>query len=231
MTLLGTFDDMPLTDLLEIFRTSNKSGELQLKTTTHQGSIYVSLGRLVDASISDQQCQTLAVGDAAVLHMLQWSKADFSFSHSSAMLRRPVTIFHSSEQLIELHAQQCSPDELVLPIVPAGQHPQLLGCQLDDEARHPRSAMRRPARLCQWNEQAPSHSLRQPAVSSGLRFDLMPCDDTRPSTTIHAPAEQPRERIVGESYQPAAQPARRTRASAAPNSPLLQAIMRRVRCL
>lgn len=231
MTLLGTLDDMPLTDLLEIFRTGNKSGELKLKNNMHQGSIFVSLGRLVDASISDQQHQPLAVGDAAVLHMLRWSAAEFSFSHSTAMLRRPVTIFHSGEQLIELHTQECSPDELVLPTVPAGQNPQLLGCQIDEEARHPRSAMRRPARLCLWTEQAPSHALRQPAASSRHRFDLMPCDDARTAAAPAELAQLPRERAVGENYQPAAQPARRTRTLAAPNSPLLQAIMRRVRCL
>lgn len=237
MTLIGTLHDMPLSDLFEIFRTSNKSGVLKLAGETHQGTIYVSLGRLVDAQITTEQQQPLAVGDAAVLHMMRWGAAEFSFSHSPAALRRPVTIFHSSEQLLELHGQQCSPDELALPVAPASAASQhSFNYQLDDEARRARSAMRRPARVCGWAEQAPAPSYQQRSAAASRRcLDLMPCEETGAAALAHSPSAaqaQPKERAVGEEYQPAAQPVRRSRTWAAqPASPLLQAVMRRVRCL
>src|SRR4051794_21815999 len=100
MALEGTFHDMSLIDLFEIFRMGNKSGILHVTSHGQDSTMYVTKGRLIDAVIHDAHTQQLVLrGDAAVVQVLQWDTGEFIFTHDPSMLRRPITIFQAVEQL------------------------------------------------------------------------------------------------------------------------------------
>lgn len=101
MALEGTFEDMSLTDLFQIFQIGAKSGILVLHGASHHGVVYVSTGRLIDAVIVKSPERTvLAVGEDAVITLLQWPEASFVFRHDLAVSNRPVRILHDSEWLV-----------------------------------------------------------------------------------------------------------------------------------
>jgi len=80
MALEGTFDDMPLTDLIAIFRIGLKSGILDITGDTYCGAVYVSYGRLIDATVQEWPSrQERFIGDEAVLDLLTCSGGRFVF--------------------------------------------------------------------------------------------------------------------------------------------------------
>ncbi|HEU4325921.1 MAG TPA: DUF4388 domain-containing protein [Roseiflexaceae bacterium] len=101
MALEGTFEDMTLEDLFQIFRTGAKSGVLLLNGDPARAVIYVSAGRLIDAAlVRSPDRRLVATGDEAVIQALQWEQAHFIFRHDPAVSSRPVRIAHDSEWLV-----------------------------------------------------------------------------------------------------------------------------------
>jgi hypothetical protein len=101
MALEGSLLDMSLTDLIQIFKMGPKSGVLVLVHGDERGVIYVSAGRLIDAAVvRGPNRHMAAIGEEAVLYMLQWDDAAFSFRHDIALDRRPARIVHDSEWLL-----------------------------------------------------------------------------------------------------------------------------------
>lgn len=109
MALEGTFHDMPLVDLLQVFSMGPKSGILLLAHMVERGVMYVAEGRVIDAlliSAGDQR--VLARGDTAVLHVLRWDDARFTFRHDDLASKRPVHVTYNEEWLMQAAAQAAS---------------------------------------------------------------------------------------------------------------------------
>ena len=101
MALEGTLDDMPLTDLFQVFRIGSKSGVLLLVAGVEHGLIYIKDGRPIDAVVlRGAERLVAAVGEEAVIRLLQWEAADFTFRHTLSVDERPVRIVHDSEWLV-----------------------------------------------------------------------------------------------------------------------------------
>ena len=103
MSLEGTLQDMPLTDLLEVFHLDRKSGILQLFAPAQRASLYVTMGRVIDAVVVQlSQQQFIASGDEAVAQLFGWEDAQFVFKPDQSTLYRPVTIFRDTEDIAEI---------------------------------------------------------------------------------------------------------------------------------
>jgi hypothetical protein len=101
MTLEGCLQDMSLVDLIQIFRMGSKTGVLLLASGPERGVIYVSAGQLVDAVlVRGPERRVLASGEEAVLQLLQWEDAIFTFRHDLTAGEHPVHIVHDSEWLV-----------------------------------------------------------------------------------------------------------------------------------
>lgn len=246
MTLLGTFEDMSLTDLIEIFRMGAKSGILTVDQAALRGTVVVSMGRLIDAEIVQHSTPPLQVasGDNAVIEMLRWPSGDFNFAHDLAVLRHPVTIFCASEHLVELSQQPADPDAAMQPVPLAQAAQPATDIALELEFRNDLRLPRRRARLAQadaapeerrssayvhsagltWLEQSAQEDLSTDLATP--RYEA--CDHTFPYDS--------RQELAGSRQtQSLAEPRMAGRAyastSASNRSRLLQAVMRRVRSL
>ena len=101
MALEGNLLDMSLVDLFQIFRMGPKTGVLELSTGVERGTVYVGEGRLLDAVlVCGSDSKKVVEGEDAVLHMLQWEQANFTFCHDKTALERTSRIAHDSEWLI-----------------------------------------------------------------------------------------------------------------------------------
>ena len=101
MALEGSLQDMSLTDLFQVFRMGPKTGILMLSSSADRGVVYVADGRLVDAVyVHGAERQVIAIGEDAVIHLLQWDDASFTFRHDPAVRGRQPRIFHDSDWLI-----------------------------------------------------------------------------------------------------------------------------------
>lgn len=101
MALEGTLQDMSLSDLFQVFRMGPKTGVLLLSRGGVRGVIYVASGQLVDAALAQSaERNVIAAQDEAVIQMLQWDDAAFSFRHDPAVAQRPVRMLHDAEWLV-----------------------------------------------------------------------------------------------------------------------------------
>ncbi len=101
MALEGTLQDMSLSDLIQIFRMGSKSGVLLLVAPAERGIVYVVEGRLIDALIvQGSERSVIAAHDEAVLQMMTWDEAHFTFRHDLEVSHRPVRIVHDGEWLV-----------------------------------------------------------------------------------------------------------------------------------
>lgn len=101
MALEGTLQDMSLPDLFQVFRMGPKTGVLLLVGGPERGVIYVADGRPVDAAVVRGGERTVVcTHDDAVIHMLLWEDASFTFRHDPAIRERAVRIAHDSEWLV-----------------------------------------------------------------------------------------------------------------------------------
>ena len=102
MALEGNLQDMSLIDLIHIFRMGPKSGVLLLADGSEHGILYVSEGRLIDSVVvRGPEQQVVATAEEAVIQLLQWESATFTFRHDpGAVVERPTRIFHDSEWLV-----------------------------------------------------------------------------------------------------------------------------------
>jgi Domain of unknown function (DUF4388) len=102
MALEGSLHDMPLVDLIEIFQLGEKSGALLLNGYSESAVLYLTMGRLIDAAIIRKPThQVITRGDQAVRLLLGWEDATFVLRHDPSVMKRPVTIFQTAEQLIQ----------------------------------------------------------------------------------------------------------------------------------
>ncbi|EFO81839.1 hypothetical protein OSCT_0236 [Oscillochloris trichoides DG-6] len=101
MALDGTLRDMSLSDLFQVFRMGPKTGILLLTSDEQRGIIYVAAGQLIDAAImSAEDRSILASHDEAVIRMLLWDDARFTFRPTQSVLDRPLRMEHDSEWLV-----------------------------------------------------------------------------------------------------------------------------------
>lgn len=101
MALEGSLQDMSLTDLFQIFRTGSKTGVLILNGGSERGIIYVHKGQLVDAVlVRGTERQIIATAEEAVLLLLQWEQANFTFRHDLTVAERRACIVHDIEWLV-----------------------------------------------------------------------------------------------------------------------------------
>lgn len=102
MALEGLLQDMPLVDLLRVFRMGQKSGVLFVKHTDNEhGVAYVFDGTLIDAVVLDATTRFVHLqAEAALLYMLQWEQAAFTFRHDLSVEQRPARIVRDLEWFI-----------------------------------------------------------------------------------------------------------------------------------
>ena len=101
MALEGSLHDLSLIDLLQTFRIGLKTGVLWLIGGAEQGVVYVRAGCLIDAVlVRGPARQVIATADDAVLRLLQWEDATFTFQTDSKVNRRPVRVVHDHEWLM-----------------------------------------------------------------------------------------------------------------------------------
>src|SRR3954451_9983337 len=101
MALEGSLHDLSLIDLIQLFRSGLKTGALWLIGSAEQGVVYISAGCLIDAELVHGSArQVIATADDAILRLLQWEDARFTFQPDSKVSRRPVRIVHDHEWLL-----------------------------------------------------------------------------------------------------------------------------------
>jgi hypothetical protein len=101
MALEGSLQDMSLVDLFHIFRMGPKTGILLLVCGPERAVVYVAEGQLVDAVlVRGSERRVIAAGEDAVIQLLQWEDANFTFRHDPAIVERPARIFHETDWLI-----------------------------------------------------------------------------------------------------------------------------------
>lgn len=101
MALKGTLEDMPLSDLFQVFRIGPKTGVLFLAHGALYAAIYVAKGRLVDAVLMHKsERKAVASQEEAVIQTLLWDGGSFLFRHDARVEQRPVRIRHSAEWLV-----------------------------------------------------------------------------------------------------------------------------------
>ena len=240
MSLEGILHDMPFADLLEVFHLDRKSGILQISAPAQRASLYVTMGRVVDAVIVQLPHQQLIVsGDEAVAQIFGWEDAQFVFKPDQSALYRPVTIFRDAEDLVQIgpirprFSNDFSMVSITSPIKvdcmfshdltvvePISEH-------YDNKYRRMRLSATRVI------------SSAQACPSSRQRFDLLPCEEglelaigaqKGEPAPVYAP--QPAKQPTFPAPAVPAQPAGSAPAGAPhPSRRLMQAILRRVRSL
>jgi len=95
MALEGTLTDMPLADMLEIFQAHRRSGRLLLSRQDERGLIFFGDGRLIDALlVTDLDGEGVAHAEDAVVRLLNWREAEFVFEHDPTVIARPRRVIH-----------------------------------------------------------------------------------------------------------------------------------------
>ena len=244
MALEGNLQDMSLADLFQVFRMGAKAGVLLLVSGREHGLIYVRAGQLIDAVlVRGAERRVIAQGEEAVLQILQWQDASFTFRHTIAVDQRPVRITHGSEWLVLESIRRRSDLFQVQPgeEITADSRVELTAAPLS-------AAVELGLDADQWrilNHIPASQSVRDISARSGIPIDRvlqalrtfsaigLVVDAPAPGPSL---ARRPRtEPARHHRRQPAAaamgSPAHHPGASA-PSSPLLlRAIIRRVRDL
>lgn len=101
MALEGSFQDMSLSDLFQIFRSGLKSGVLVVAAEPERGVIYVYKGQLIDAVlIRGTDRNVLASAEDAVIALLLWDTGTFVFRHDPGSAERAQRITHDAEWLV-----------------------------------------------------------------------------------------------------------------------------------
>lgn len=240
MALEGTFHDMSLVDLFEIFRLGNKSGILRVTSATQHSSIHVTMGRLIDAAVYETCTQQLvARGDDAVIQMLGWEAAEFIFTHDPSTVRHPVTIFREVDWLIRYSASL--PEPTLYATEPRFEEmaisANLAFMDSPEPAQHEadRQISQNYHRLSKFTTAYKTSLPSSPATSAVRRLDLIPLDD---QGRDEAPLEQassaqpaPPARAANQSYADAPPPQAPRPAGNPAGRKLLAAVLKRVRAL
>src|SRR5215213_227287 len=120
MALEGSLHDLSLIDLIQLFRSGLKTGALWLIGGAEQGVVYIRAGRLIDAELLHGPArQVIATADDAMLRLLQWEDATFTFQPDSKVSRRPVRIINDHEWLLREarrlrdYSLQAAPEQVI----------------------------------------------------------------------------------------------------------------------
>ena len=120
MALEGSLHDLSLIDLIQLFRIGVKTGVLWLIGGAEQGAVYVRAGCLIDAVlVRGPARQVIATADDALIRLLQWDDARFTFQPDSKVNWHPVRMVHDHEWwLLEArrrneHAFQVQPEQVI----------------------------------------------------------------------------------------------------------------------
>ena len=93
MALEGSLHDLSLVDLIRVFQIGLKTGVLMLVGGAERGVVYVCEGRLIDAVlVRGPERQVIATAEDAVIRLLQWEDAAFTFQPDPKVSRRPPRI-------------------------------------------------------------------------------------------------------------------------------------------
>jgi hypothetical protein len=114
MALEGSLRDLSLIDLIELFRIGVKTGVLWLIGGGDQGTVYVRAGNLIDAALlRGPERQVIATADDALICMLQWQDATWTFQPDANVERHPARMVHDHAWLLQeasrRHAQALAP--------------------------------------------------------------------------------------------------------------------------
>jgi len=88
----GTIEEHPLDDLLQIIKTHNLTGKLEVRNNQSTAMLFVKEGLPVDATASD------AEGDDAIVELLTWKTGQFTFE--PRVLRNSHTVHQPMESLL-----------------------------------------------------------------------------------------------------------------------------------
>ena len=170
MALEGSLHDLSLVDLIQIFRIGMKTGVLMMVGGSERGVVYVRDGRLIDAVlVRGPQRQVIATADDAVIRLLEWENATFTFQPDPKAQRRQARMAHDGEWLVERtrRRERACPVPGHVQITPEtrlalSRHPGGLGGAIDLD-------------LEQWrllSQVALGQSVRELCARSGVELDL-----------------------------------------------------------
>src|SRR4051794_15172547 len=101
MALEGSLHDLSLIDLLQTFRVGLKTGVLWLIGGADLGVVYVRAGCLIDAMlVRGPARQVIATADDAMIRLLQWEDATFTFQPDAQVDRHPMRMVHDHDWLM-----------------------------------------------------------------------------------------------------------------------------------
>jgi hypothetical protein len=107
MALEGSLHDLSLVDLLQAFRMAHKTGVLMLVGGAERGVIYVREGRLIDAVlVRGPERRVIAAAEDAVIRLLQWEDATFTFQPDPKVHQRSPRIVHDGGWLLQEGGRQ-----------------------------------------------------------------------------------------------------------------------------
>jgi len=102
MALEGSLHDLSLVDLIQMFHMGLKTGVLLLVGGAERGVVYVCEGHLIDAVlVRGPERQVIATADDAVIRLLEWEDATFTFQPDAKVNRRPARMVHDGKWLVE----------------------------------------------------------------------------------------------------------------------------------
>lgn len=246
MALEGNLTDMSLADLFQIFRMGPKTGVLLLTSGPERGVVYVAEGRPIDAVLVRGPERTIiCTGEDAVLQLLQWEDAEFTFRHDLVAINRPVRITHDGEWLVleglrrrqnplrTLPHQQITMDSrLQMSTLPSSAETGV-NLDLDQWRLLSQIAISQDMReICQKTGMEPEKAIRTVTelVAVGL-VDVIPPERDRPKPAPKRPPQPASVPFQATMAGFATVPASTGEPVKAPGRSLLNAIMRRVRGL
>jgi pSer/pThr/pTyr-binding forkhead associated (FHA) protein len=107
----GLLSEVPLTDILQMFSTGNKTGVLRLKHTSRSGKIYMRDGRIVFASLDGYEDMP---SQKVLFRMLAWNDGTFEMSAWEDLPSHVVEINESPQMLIMEGLRQIDELEVIL---------------------------------------------------------------------------------------------------------------------
>lgn len=93
----GLLSEVPLTDILQMFSTGNKTGILTLRHTGRQGKIYMKEGRIVYASLEGLEDMS---PNKVLFRMLSWNEGHFEMGSWADPPLHGIVIDESPQMLI-----------------------------------------------------------------------------------------------------------------------------------
>jgi hypothetical protein len=233
MALEGTLQDMPFTDLFDVFRAGRRSGRLLVSHDEERGLIFIGAGQLLDAVlVTDIEGTSAAYAEEAVIRILGWSAASFVFEHDPTVTQRPRRILRDVAWFFTAIAREPRPavslrsrlrplmpgqGEAVGPVTLSGEEWRLLGALW----AQPTLSMACVELEREAHQMLP---LAQSLVDRGLLAIVEESETPRP--TLRAA-----ERSLPVLRSPALHHSPHQHPVPPPRSQLLQAIIRRVRTL